>query len=137
MSRNRPIYTPSTITLPDWLSWESQVVQYPTAGPPGVSYFEGDVSEVYPDHPPVDCLLWRSEQGTLHGILNHYPVDYGTLERKGNVSLFVDPEWRRQGIATRLVTEAWSRWDTTLRQQTFTVDGAALADHLHRQVGLR
>ncbi|MCU1592139.1 MAG: hypothetical protein JWP11_3395 [Frankiales bacterium] len=101
-------------------SWESQVVQYPEDGPPGVSYFAGEV----PGGLPVDCLLWRDEDGALRGILNHYPQDYG-LEKAGNVNLWVQPGYYGRGIATALALEVRRRWpDLDRQQQRYTEAGA-------------
>lgn len=128
------------------LSWESQVVQYRDAPEPdeeGITYYEGDVSETYPDAPPVDCLLyWRRRipGGTaLHvvGILNHYPVDYPPHERAGNVNVWVRAPQQRQGIATRLWDEAVRRWGVRLEEQRFTASGALLASALDRREGAR
>lgn len=102
-------------------TWQSQVKQYPPAGEPGMGYFAGSLSD--PDLPPVDCLLWRSDDGALRGILNHFPVDYPPWEQAGNITLIVDPTRRRQGIAHRLLAEADRRWDVPWTQQGYTKDG--------------
>lgn len=132
----RPLFIPTVSALPPSLSWENQVRQYPQRGEPGLGYFAGDVSEHYPGLPPVDCLLWRDDDGWLRGILNHYPVDYPPWEEAGKVNVFVDPARRHMGIATILAREAWSRWDVTLGAQDFTDEGAGLARSLHERHGL-
>ncbi len=87
-------------------SWESQAAQYPPSGPPGFSYFRGNVSdELY-----VDCLLYRDQAGELVGILNHYPTDIPPHEREGDGNIWVRPDRRRQGIGSSLVTESFIRW---------------------------
>lgn len=105
----------------DIFSWDSQGKQYPATGEPGISYFRGDVSDTV----WVDCLLYRDDDGTLRGVLNHYPVD-NDFERAGNFNLFVQPSHYRQGIGTALVTEADLRWDIDFAQQRYTPNGASL-----------
>jgi GNAT superfamily N-acetyltransferase len=87
-------------------TWESQVTQYPETGPPGISYFRGQVTdEVF-----VDCLLYRDETGELVGILNHYPTALPPYERQGGRNIWVHPDRRRQGIGTALILEAQIRF---------------------------
>ena len=87
-------------------SWESQVTQYPRTGPPGISYFRGNVTdEIF-----VDCLLYRDETGELVGILNHYPTAVPPYERQGGRNIWVHPGRRRQGIGTALILEAQIRF---------------------------
>lgn len=103
------------------LTWESQVRQYPRRGVPGITYMAG-----HTPLGPVDCLLWRDDRKTwVRGILNHYPQGAGRLERAGNVNVFVDPQWRRQGIASALLDEARRRWSIDLGQQQYSDLGAA------------
>jgi GNAT superfamily N-acetyltransferase len=104
------------------LSWDSQVVQYPETGTPGITYFKGVVD----DARYVDCLLWRADDGTLHGILNHYPFDLPPWERAGNFNLFVDPGWLRRGIGMALLTEGDAAWHFNFAQQDYTPNGARL-----------
>ena len=124
--------TPGTV-----FSFESQVCQYPRLGAPGIDYFAG----VIPIHaergdPPIDCLLWRDEQGLVRGILNHYPVDYPPHERAGNINLYVHPEWRRRGIATALLREAERRYGSTRwAQQRYSPDGLQMMLHYRNQGG--
>lgn len=97
-----------TANVPDgqMYSWESQAVQYPPKGPPGISYFRGQLDQqLY-----VDCLLYRDEAGDLVGILNHFPTDFPPHERAGDQSVWVHPGRRRQGIGSALITEAFFRW---------------------------
>jgi GNAT superfamily N-acetyltransferase len=102
-------------------SWESQEVQYPATGPPGVTYFAGVVSA---DTLPVDCLLWRDDDGLLCGILNHYPQDYG-LQAKGTANMWVRPGYHGRGIGTALALAARERFPRIDRQlQRYTADGA-------------
>lgn len=105
-------------------SFRSQVRQYPEYGVPGISYFKGVVS------PTVwaDCLLMRDEYGVVVGILNHYPVA-NHWEAKGNVNVFVDPDFKRQGIGTALVRECIARWGPiNWEQQRYTPEGAAFTE---------
>jgi GNAT superfamily N-acetyltransferase len=104
-------------------SWESQVQQYPRFGVPGrISYFAGVVDS---QTTPVDCLLWRDENGLLRGILNHYPIDYPPFERAGNVNLWVDPEWQKRGIGTDLVKKCIELYGPLkVEQQKYSRDGA-------------
>lgn len=110
---------PTMITEPA-LSWESQVCQYPTRGPKGISYFRGEC----PDGEYVDCLLFRDKSGKVRGILNHYPNDM-PLEKKGNVNLYVHRKFQRRGIGSKLLAEADRRWSLNFEQQRFTPEGWA------------
>lgn len=118
-----------TPSIPDGgtLSWESQVVQYPEVGVPGISYYRGEVSTGF-----VDCLLWRDQYGHVRGVLNHYPKDFPPWETKGNVNVFIDPTARRQGIATALLQEALTRWDIDFHKQRYTPSGIRLVQSLGR-----
>jgi GNAT superfamily N-acetyltransferase len=111
--------------------FETQRKQYPKKGEPGLSYFRGE----FPNEPNiwVDCLLWRDEKGKLVGILNHYPMDM-TLEKKGNVNLFIDPKAKRQGIASALLSEAIKRYNVDLRQQRYSAEGAAFVNEFVRRL---
>ena len=110
------------------LSWASQVKQYPPLGEPGIGYFAGETGLG-----TVDCLLWRDDRGVLRGILNRYGHDFPPYEKAGNVNIFVQPEYHRQGIGTALVAEAERRWGPiNLDQQQFTEAGERLADRIER-----
>jgi uncharacterized protein YndB with AHSA1/START domain len=87
-------------------TWESQAAQYPPTGPPGISYFRGDLSEEL----FVNCLLYRDETGELIGILNHYPTEFPPHERAGDENIWVRPDRRRRGIGSALLSEASLRW---------------------------
>lgn len=118
--------------------WDSQVVQYPEAGEPGISYFHGEV----PETKGVDCLLYRGDDGKVIGILNHFPEDipnpyYDTpmgrmlgasryIERAGNYTVMVDPAHRRKGIGMALTREGVKRFGLDLLAQTNTREGAEL-----------
>lgn len=98
--------------------FDSQAVQFPEKGEPGVSYSK----ETAGGGTQVDCLLWRDDNGTLRGILYHYPQ--GTpWEDPGSVNLIVDDSYRKRGIATTLMDEAVKRFKVNLKKQTYTDDG--------------
>ncbi|WP_158883960.1 GNAT family N-acetyltransferase [Amycolatopsis anabasis] len=109
-------------------AWPSQAGQYPAEGSPGISYFRGDVSEQFGPGAYVDCLLYRGTDGTLIGILNHFPQDFPPHERAGAVTIQVRADRRREGIATELLQEALSRWSVDFLRQRYTVEGAAFAE---------
>lgn len=117
-------------------TWDSQKVQYPPFGPPGVNYFRGDFptghrySGLW-----VDCLLSRSEQGILQGVLNYYSFDLPPFEQRGTVNLFIDPKHKRQGIATALLDEAFLRFSINLLQQRYSPSGLAfIIAYLERKI---
>jgi GNAT superfamily N-acetyltransferase len=101
-----PLDLTATVTDERMHSWESQAPQYPPTGPPGISYFRGELS----DELFVDCLLYRDETGELVGILNRYPADFPPHEREGDWNIWVRPDRRRQGIGTALLIELRFRW---------------------------
>jgi GNAT superfamily N-acetyltransferase len=111
------------------LPWETQVIQYPPKGERGISYFAGPTS--FGD---VDCLLWRDDWGHVRGILNHYGMDCPPWEHKGNVNIFVDPQWRRRGIATALLTEAVRRWPIDFDHQRYSRAGYETVQHFRKAV---
>ncbi len=113
-------------------SWPAQAAQYPPVGPPGISYFRGDVSTAA-RAAYVDCLLMRDVNGVLTGILNHYPQDLPPYEQAGAVNIWVRPDRQRRGIGTRLAREALTRWPIEIRQQHLTPAGAAFAEALERR----
>lgn len=117
-----PEFIVPTVTDRAFLTWESQVSQYPEHGPPGISYMRGQLT---PTH-HVDCLLYRDEEGTLLGILNHYPADLPPAQREGSVNIWVHPAHRRSGIGRALVLEAVERWEVRRFAQNFTKSGAEL-----------
>jgi GNAT superfamily N-acetyltransferase len=114
-------------------SWESQVCQYPALGAPGIEYFAGVVEG---REKPVDCLLWRDDDGRVRGILNHYPIDYPPYEVAGNVNIWVDPDWQRRGIGTALVERCIQMYgQIPVEQQKYTPEGAELlAELLNRGI---
>ena len=129
--------------FPEAFSFESQKVQYPALGEPGISYFAGETKLGV-----VDCLLWRDKNGVVLGILNYYsfnalwddPIlmvlsgeEY--MESKGNVNLFVDPAHRRHKIASLLLSAAGERWDIDLAQQRYTADGRKFIEWYSEHLG--
>jgi SPP1 gp7 family putative phage head morphogenesis protein len=113
-----PISAPSMGVL----AWAGQVGQHPDRGKPGMSYTQNKVDEF-----KIDTLLWRDDKGILRGLLYHYPQDVPGYEKKGNVTLMVDPLRQRQGIGSKLLREAGKRWNINLWNQDYTPEGAALA----------
>ncbi|HWE56021.1 MAG TPA: GNAT family N-acetyltransferase [Acidimicrobiales bacterium] len=107
--------------------WDTQADQYPAVGPAGLSYFRGELdSEHF-----VNCLLARDDHGRLIGILNHYPADIASRERRGNVNIWVHPEHQRQGIGSTLVKEMLSRgWAVNPFTAQVSSRGASLARRL-------
>jgi 8-oxo-dGTP pyrophosphatase MutT (NUDIX family)/DNA-binding NarL/FixJ family response regulator len=113
-------------------SFKSQASQFDKKGPPGLSYFKGEGNGLQPGQ-WVDCLLWRDDKGKLKGIVYHYPQDL-PLEKKGNMNIFISPDSKRQGIASRLVSEAIKRYDVDLRQQRYSEEGAAFINNFVRNL---
>ncbi|HWE55148.1 MAG TPA: GNAT family N-acetyltransferase [Acidimicrobiales bacterium] len=112
-------------------SWESQANQYPLMGPPGATAFQ---------LPPardrqVNCVLFRGEGGDLLGILNHYPVDLPPLEQKYTLNVWVHPDRRGEGIATRLVLAAMQQgWPISVEDVRATGPGLALTRSVARRL---
>jgi ribosomal protein S18 acetylase RimI-like enzyme len=98
--------------------WEHVAKDYPRRGRPGVVEFAPSVDIV------ILCLLWYDDHGKLRGIFNYYP-DGTKVDRAGDCNVIVHPQWRRRGIATELMDEAYKRWPINLDQQTFTSEGLA------------
>ena len=120
-------WQPKSVIAVTW-PWESQVWQYPQEGKPGIRYYRGDIpdSDYF-----VDCLLFYGKDGRLHGILNYYDDQFDhpeSLERPGNVNVFVDPKCRRQGIGSALLDEAVKRWGVDLTAQAYSVEGMGFID---------
>lgn len=122
--------TAELIALP--YTFESQKIQYAEIGKPGVTYEHydegmtnerGDIAEV-----PIDCWLWRDDEGILRGILNYYPqgspIAIANPERPGDFMVIVEKGWQRRGIATALMDACRQRWDVNFRQQHYTYPGA-------------
>jgi DNA-binding CsgD family transcriptional regulator/8-oxo-dGTP pyrophosphatase MutT (NUDIX family)/predicted ABC-type ATPase len=118
----------------DGMPWpfKGQAKQFDKKGPPGLSYFKGTGNGLQPGQ-WVDCLLWRDEKGILKGIVYHYPQDL-PLEKKGNMNVFISPDSKRQGIASKLVAEAIKRYDVDLRQQRYSEEGAAFINTFVRNL---
>lgn len=117
------------------LTWESQVVQYPEIGTPGVSMEEYHEWGIY-----FPCILWRDAQGRVRGILNYYPDGVGsnpTGELPGDFNIFVDPDWRGRRISYRLLDELCRRFEKiNFKQQRYTVEGAFMMNGYLRSRGL-
>lgn len=119
-------------------SWRSQASQYAYRDTPGLSCERHSVGALGA-LTIVDCLLWRDADGLLRGILNHYPdgalryPDRATVEEPGNITIWVDPQRQRQGIATTLLREAMRRWKIDFDQQRYTPAGLALIEKFKRQ----
>jgi Mor family transcriptional regulator len=118
----------------DGMPWpfKGQAKQFDKKGPPGLSYFKGEGNGLQPGQ-WVDCLLWRDDKGLLKGIVYHYPQDL-PLEKKGNMNVFISPDSKRQGIASKLVAEAIKRYDVDLRQQRYSEEGAAFINNFVRNL---
>lgn len=112
--------------------FKGQAEQFEKIGPPGLSYFKGTGNGLKPNQ-WVDCLLWRDDSGILKGIVYHYPQDL-PLEKKGNMNVFISPDSKRQGIASRLVAEAIKRYNVDLRQQRYSEEGAAFINNFVRNL---
>jgi len=108
------------------MSFESQAKQYPPKGEPGISYYPGYLNDKAGNI--VDCLLYRTADGELVGILNHFGFDLPPYEKKGNFTVLVSIHHLRKGIATQLLQEACRRWPIDFTKQQYTPAGAALAN---------
>lgn len=121
-------------------SFQSQVVQYPQNGPPGISYFRGASPWMEEQGKWVDCLLFRDDNGRIRGILNHYPFeltdpeDSSVTEKKGNINIFIDPLYKNKQVGTKLLDEAITRYDVDLNQQTYSAEGAAFVNAYVRKL---
>lgn len=100
-------------------SWADVARDYPrrSTKPGVVEFTPGTDLEIH-------SLLWYDDHGKLRGIFNYYPK--GTpAELPGEFNITVQPEWRRRGIATELLDEAFKRWPINLDRQVWTNEGAA------------
>jgi len=113
--------------------FSGQASQFDKKGPPGLSYFKGESGGSLKEGQWVDCLLWRDKKGILKGIVYHYPQNMA-LEKKGNMNVFISPDSKRQGIASKLVAEAIKRYDVDLRQQRYSEEGAAFINNFVRNL---
>jgi GNAT superfamily N-acetyltransferase len=112
-------------------SWESQAKQYPNVGPPGTSTLHVPLAGGL----DVNCVLHRDTDGRLVGILNHYPVDIPPWERKYTLNVWVHPDRRGQGIATRLVLAAMEQgWPISVEDIQATGPGVALTRSVARKL---
>lgn len=135
---NQPSHDEFKLTYAPILTWESQVSQYPERGEPNtIELFLGDESENFPGKPPINCLLWRDGDGLIRGILNHYPDDYPPYEQRGNINVFVQPEWKRRGIGTALWDKAIELFgEPNYHQQTYSPEGIKAVLRYRRKHGL-
>lgn len=109
-------------------SWESQAGQFDEVGEPGPEHrveFSGDR--------PINCFLFRDKTRRLFAIGYHYPMDMGdppgSLEKAGNVNIWVKPSEQRKGYGTLLL--AWieqSVGPINFRQQRYSTEGATLVN---------
>ena len=127
----RKVWKPQPVLIALPYTFESQQVQYPPTGKPGVTFEHydegmtnesGAIAEV-----PIDCWLWRDEDGILRGILNYYPhgapVQINNPEKPGDFMVMVQRGWQRRGIATALMDACRSKYEVNFRQQHYTYPG--------------
>lgn len=111
--------------------WETQAAQYPATGPAGAEILRLS----FADGVWINCVLHRGDDGRLLGILNHYPVDIPPHERKSTLNVWVHPDHRGQGIATKMVLAALEQgWSIDLQQVAVTGPGLALTQSVARRV---
>lgn len=119
--------------IPDeaMFTFESQRVQFPDKGGPGLEHLVVDL-ESKQLHPVgtipeqsviIHCLTWRALSGELVGILYYYATN-SYWERRGNVNIFISPDWLRKGIGTKLLDYAFTQWDVNIEQQRYSLSGA-------------
>jgi GNAT superfamily N-acetyltransferase len=117
--------------------------QFPRLGTPGNEHVRQRILAVVVKFPNRDQPLWtttdallsRDDDGNLVGVLIYYPEGFTAfgcyeIEKPGNLTIYVHPDRRRQGIATRLNEEAERRWTLPTGQQNYTDDGRAFARSL-------
>ncbi len=106
-------------TVPWAEAWETVCLSYPRrSSRPGVVEFQPEIDfEMW-------SLLWYDDASKLRGILNYYPVG-SPAERPGEFNITVHPAWRRRGIGTELLDEAFKRWPIELDRQRWTAEGLA------------
>lgn len=145
-SREGTTALPAEATVPqmEW-TFESQAVQFPKVGQPGIRYQRNTVPVArvthrrtgriitVPSEAPVDVLVYRNRKGHVIGILYHYPHDILPWERAGNINVVVRADRRRRGIGSQLLAEAARRWPIRWEQQDYTPDGLALARTVSRR----
>lgn len=116
-------------------TWESQAVQYPATGEPGITV------ETYAlgtgEHASkVDCLLYRDDDGQLIGILNRY-YENNPHQAPDTGNLWVKPDCHHNGVATALLRKAAELYPEKAQgwvdNQTFTHAGVAWIESLVRK----
>ena len=113
------------------LSWETQARQYPDVGEPGISATTVELS----GGAQVNCVLRRHLDGSLIGILNHYPVDIPPHQAANTINVWVHPGHRRRGVASEMVLAALQEgWAVDLERLSLSSGGEALLHSVVRRV---
>ena len=123
----KKLWKPRPTLTEQSLSWESQVEQYDKWNPPGITH-RRYIEQFGRGETPVDCVLWSDNNGELRGILNFFPSG-SDFDKPGQFNMFVDPKWKRKGIASQLLDEAINKYKIDLRIQIYTVEGALLVEN--------
>lgn len=102
------------------MAWAEQAKLYPATGDPGIRLHLDDLLRDY------SVLLAYDDQRRLSGVLV-YCHRSCLRGRQGELIVWVHPRRRRRGHATRLVSEAASRWYVDPARQRLTPLGALLS----------
>jgi GNAT superfamily N-acetyltransferase len=99
------------------IQWVSVLVGSQYQAEPGIRFLKG-TTRCFGEKRPIEILEYRDRDGWLRGVVSWEG------ESVHHLFIMVDPECRRQGIATKLMREAVKRWPIDFQKQSYTRDGA-------------
>ena len=110
MAKWKPVSTDAGATL--FTSWPGILRKSDRLAEPGIRLVTHTILNAF----SIEVLEYRDPDGLLRGV--------AIWEPRGSLSITVDPDFRRQGIATKLMQEAVKHWPIVFESQSYTPDGA-------------